>query len=302
MRVVITGGSGLVGRALADELISAGHNCTVLSRNPARVDFLPKGVEVAAWDAVSASSLRPILESSEAVVHLLGEGIGNGRWSRARKERIRRSRIDSTRALADAVATVGEGLEVVVQASAVGFYGPRGDEEVTEKAPPGIDFLALTCRDWELAGEPIEKAGVRRAVIRTGLVLSRDGGVLPRMMLPFKLFAGGPAGHGGQWVPWIHLSDEVGAIRYLLEHPGAAGVFNLTAPQPVTNREFSRLLGAVLRRPSSLPAPTPALRLVLGEMAMLILTGQRAVPNRLQGLGYEFQFREADAALRDLLG
>lgn len=262
---------------------------------------MPKGVEVAAWDAVSAKALRPILERSEAVVHLAGEGIGNGRWSRARKERIRRSRIDSTRALAEAVGAVRAGLEVVVQASAVGFYGPRGDDEISEEAAPGDDFLAVVCRDWELAGEPIEKAGVRRAVIRTGLVLSRDGGALPRMLLPFKFFAGGPAGHGGQWVPWIHLSDEVGAIRYLLEDSGAAGVFNLTAPQPVTNREFSRLLGAVLRRPSSLPAPTPALRLVLGEMATLILTGQRAVSNRLQELGYEFQFRDADAALRDLL-
>jgi uncharacterized protein (TIGR01777 family) len=184
----------------------------------------------------------------------------------------------------------------------VGYYGPRGEEDVAEDHPPGADFLARTCVEWEAAGAPVEALGVRRPLLRTGVVLARDGGALPKMLLPFRLFAGGPVGSGRQWMPWIHLADEVGAIRFLLDHPTATGPFNLASPNPVTNREFSRALGRVLRRPSFLPAPAFALRLALGEMADVVLTGQRAVPRRLEGLGFLFRFPTAEAALKDLLG
>ena len=189
--------------------------------------------------------------------------------------------------------------QVFFQASAVGYYGPGDDQVITEDASPGNDFLAQVCQEWESASAEVETRGVRRVVARTGIVLSADGGALPRMALPFKLFAGGPAGSGRQWMPWIHLADEVGALRFLLERE-ARGPFNLTAPKPVTNREFSGLLGKALHRPSLLPAPALALRLALGEMADLILTGQRAVPNRLLDLGYKFRFPDLDSALQDI--
>jgi uncharacterized protein (TIGR01777 family) len=191
---------------------------------------------------------------------------------------------------------------VLLQASGVGYYGPCGDEVITEHAAGGDDYVASVCKDWEASTSGVESFGVRRAILRTGLVLARQGGALPRLALPFRLLAGGPLGAGRQWMPWIHLADEVGAIRFLLNHEGASGAFNLTAPRPLTNRSFSRALGRALRRPSLLPAPGPALRLILGEMADMILTGQRAVPQRLLELGYAFRFPEAEAALSDLLG
>jgi uncharacterized protein (TIGR01777 family) len=189
----------------------------------------------------------------------------------------------------------------LLQASAVGYYGFCGDEVVTESHPPGEDFVAGVCVDWEASTAEAEALGVRRAVLRSGVVLSGEGGALPRMALPFKLMAGGPLGRGRQWLPWIHIADEVGAIRFLLERDEACGPFNLTAPRPLTNRDFSRALGRALRRPSLAPAPSLALRLILGEMAEMLLHGQRVVPHRLVELGFSFRFPEAGAALRDLL-
>ncbi len=302
MRVVIGGGSGLIGRALCDELALAGHQAVVLSRDPSRVASLPAGVEVEEWDGRSAAALAPLVEGAEAFVHLAGASIAGGRWTARRKRAIRDSRVDSSRAVAEAFARSARRPAVLVQGSAVGYYGPRGDEELDEAAAPGDDFLASVCREWEAASAPVEELGVRRPVVRTGVVLSTRGGALPRMVLPFRLFAGGPLGSGRQWLPWIHLADEAGALRFLLEHPEATGPFNLTAPAPVTNREFSRALGRTLRRPSLLPAPAPALKLALGEMATLLLDGQRAVPSKLLAAGYEFRFPEVGGALGDLLG
>jgi hypothetical protein len=285
MRVVITGGSGLIGRHLARSLAGDGREVVVLSRRPEAVAGLPAGARAEGWDGRTAAGWGHLVEGA-AVVHLAGEGIATGRWTEARKRRIRESRVESSRAVVEAV----------------GYYGPRGEEDVAEDHPPGADFLARTCVEWEAAGAPVEALGVRRPLLRTGVVLARDGGALPKMLLPFRLFAGGPVGSGRQWMPWIHLADEVGAIRFLLDHPTATGPFNLASPNPVTNREFSRALGRVLRRPSFLPAPAFALRLALGEMADVVLTGQRAVPRRLEGLGYLFRFPTAEAALKDLLG
>ena len=300
MNILISGGSGLVGRALVEELSSAGHRCTVLSRTPARVTDMGEGVDVHPWDAFSSDPLLDLISHCDAVVHLAGESIGAGRWTAKRKKRILESRVLSTQAMTAAVMAVSSLPEVFLQASAVGYYGPQGDAEIGEEASPGDDFLASVCRDWEAASEGIAEAGVRRVLLRTGIVLSLSGGALPKMALPFRFFAGGPAGNGRHWLPWIHLNDEVGAIRFLLEHPTASGAFNLTAPNPVTNRDFSRLLGQVLHRPSLLPAPAFGLRLLLGEMADLLLTGQRAVPKRLLDLGYPFRFPDLEPALRDI--
>lgn len=302
MNVLIPGGSGLVGRALSRELISNGHSCWILSRRPDAIVDLPAGARVAAWNGTSAEALQPLLEGVDAVVNLAGESIGVGRWTASRKRAILRSRTESSRAVAEALVAVGNQKTVLIQASAVGFYGPREDEEVTEDGSAGNDFLARVCREWEAASESVEAAGLRRAVIRTGVVLSADAGALPKMLLPFRFFAGGPLGSGRQFVPWIHIADEAGAIRFLLEDEQARGPFNLVAPGTVTNRQFGQAIGEILGRPSALPTPALALRTMLGEMSTLLLDGQRAIPKRLLESGYEFKFPDLESALRNLLG
>lgn len=301
MRVVITGGTGLIGSALARDLGGAGHDAVVLTRDTARTGPLPPGVRAVQWDGRSAAGWSSLLDGDSAVVHLAGESIAGGRWSEARKRRIRDSRVESGKAVLAAIKQAGEKPRVLLQGSAAGYYGPCGDEVVTESHPPGSDFLADVCVEWEGSTAEAESLGVRRAVLRTGIVLSDAGGALPRMALPFRLMAGGPLGNGRQWFPWIHLADEVGAIRFLLENENARGPFNLTAPRPLTNRDFSRALGKALHRPSLAPVPGFVLRLILGEMAEALLSGQRAVPHRLLEHGYVFRHPEALGALRDLL-
>lgn len=300
MRILVTGGAGFIGRALVEELWGAGHEVGVTSRTPERVEGMPAGVTVHRWDAGSAEEALPLVEGAEAVVHLVGESIGEGRWSAARKDRIRASRVDSTRALVAAMAFAGSPPAVLVQASAMGLYGDRGDEEIGEDAAPGRGFLAEVGREWEAAGAAAEELGVRRVLLRSGVVLARHAGALPRMALPFRLFAGGPLGSGRQWLSWIHLADEVAAIRFLLAEPTARGPFNLTAPEPLTNRDFSRELGRAMGRPSFAPVPGFVLKLALGEMASLLLTGQRVLPEKLLAAGYTFRFPTAAAALAEL--
>jgi uncharacterized protein len=252
------------------------------------------------WDGKTGEGWAPLLDAGTAIVHLAGESIAAGRWTAEKKRRIRASRVESGAAVMAAIRKAKEKPRVLLQGSAVGYYGPCGDEVVTESHPPGHDFLAEVCAEWEASTAEAESLGVRRAELRTGVVLSGDGGALPKMALPFRLGAGGPLGGGRQWFPWIHLADEVGAIRFLLEREDARGPFNLTAPEPLTNRDFSRALGRALHRPSLAPAPGFALRLVLGEMADMLLHGQRAVPQRLLEMGYVFRYPEALAALRNL--
>lgn len=301
MRILIPGGSGLIGRALCEELAGPGNDVVVLSRRPETVRGLPAGARAERWDSRSSEGWLPLAEGADAIVNLAGENIGAGRWTARRRQLIRQSRLDACRAVVEACEAAARKPGVVVQASAVGYYGPRGAEAFGEDAPPGEGFLADICREWEAAGVRVEEIGVRRAVVRTGIVLSTRGGALPRLLLPFRLFAGGPLGSGRQGFPWIHVADEARAIRFLVESERARGAYNLTAPEPPDNRTFCRTLGRVLDRPSWLPAPAFALRLLLGEMSTLLLDGQRPEPRRLLQEGFEFRHVEAESALRQLL-
>lgn len=300
-RVLITGGTGLIGRALTAGLSRDGYDVVLLSRSPERAGGLPPGVRVERWDARTSRGWGALADGAWAVVNLAGEGIAAGRWTAERKRRIRDSRIDAGRAVVEAITAARGRPAVLVQASGVGYYGPCGGEEIREDAPPGRDYLARLAVEWEDSTAAVEALGVRRAVVRTGIVLSASGGALPRMMLPFRLFAGGRLGSGRQWLPWIHIIDEAGAIRFLMEKDQAGGAFNLAAPVPVTGAEFARSLGRAMGRPAVVPAPGWLLRLVLGEMSGMLLAGQRAVPGRLLQMGYAFRFAEAGAALSDIL-
>ncbi len=302
MNVLITGGTGLIGRALTASLLADGHQVIVLSRSPERHQHrMPAGTRLVPWDGRTPAGWGHVLEEVDAVVNLAGENIAAGRWTEQRKQRIRESRLNAGKALVDAMAAARQKPPVLIQASAVGYYGPRGDEVVTEETPPGTDFLAQLAVEWEASTEPVEQYGVRRAIIRTGVVLSKDGGALPRMLFPFRLGLGGRLGSGRQWFPWIHMEDEVGAIRFLLENETAQGPYNLTAPHPVTNAEFTRALGEVLHRPTIFAVPGFALRLLFGEMATVLLEGQRAIPQRLLDAGYTFRFTHIRGALEALL-
>lgn len=301
MRVIIAGGTGLIGRALAADLAADGRDVIVLSRSPERATGLPAGVRAERWDGRTAQGWGHLADGADAIVNLAGENLAAGRWTPERRARIRESRLRAGAAVVEAIRDVAAKPRVLIQASAVGYYGPRGDEELTEDAAPGDDFLARLCLEWEASTAAVTGFGVRRATIRTGIVLSPQGGALPRLVLPFRFFAGGRLGSGRQWYPWIHLADEVAAIRFLIDTEAASGPANLTAPHPVTNATMSAAIGRVLGRPALLPVPSAALRLTLGDMATAVLDGQRAVPARLLALGYRFQFPDVEKALRDLL-
>ncbi len=301
MRTIITGGTGLIGRTLAADLVAHGHQVVILSRAPERATGLPAGVRAERWDARTADGWVSLADGADAIANLAGESIAAGRWTDERKRRIRQSRLDAGRAIVQAVELIGQRPRVVVQASGIGYYGPRGDQEITEDTAPGNDFLAQVAIEWEASTAPVEALGVRRAIIRTGVVLSTEGGAFPRLLLPFRLFAGGPLGSGRQWLPWIHIADQVAAIRFLIEKENATGPFNLTAPNPLTNAGFGQVLGRIINRPSFVPTPGLAMRLAFGEMATLLLDGQRAIPKRLLELGFTFRFPHAEAALQDLL-
>jgi len=301
MKVIITGGTGMIGRALARELVDNDHSVFILTRTPHLVKNLPPGVEALGWDSSTAQGWDHLVDGDTAIVNLAGANVAAGRWTAARKQEILQSRVEAGQAVVQAVEAASAKPAVVIQSSAVGYYGPSSDPRLTEKAPPGDDFLARVCVEWEASTAPVEAMGVRRAIIRTGIVLSAKDGALPRMLLPFKLFIGGPLGTGRQGFPWIHLADEVAAIRFLLEQPQASGAFNLAAPNPLSNADFGRALGRVLRRPAIVPTPALPLKLAFGEMASVLLEGQYAVPHRLQELGFQFRFSQAEAALQDLL-
>ncbi|MBN1657554.1 MAG: TIGR01777 family oxidoreductase [Anaerolineae bacterium] len=308
MRVIITGGTGQIGRDLAGSLAVDGHNVIVLTRSPESATGLAAGVRPVGWDARTAEGWGHLADGADAIVNLAGanlagEGFFPSRWTEERKQIIRDSRVDAGKAVVEAVLEAEVRPKVIIQASGVGYYGARDEYPVTVDSGPGDDFLArLAADDWEPSTAPVEEMGVRRAIIRSGAVLHAGEGALKRLVLPFRLFVGGPMGSGHQWFSWIHQEDQVRAIRFLIEHEEARGAFNLTAPQPVTNKEFARALGRALGRPSWLPLPAFALRLAFGEVSDVLLTGQAAVPDRLQELGFEFKYPNVELALRELVG
>ncbi|MGA2503876.1 MAG: TIGR01777 family oxidoreductase [Anaerolineales bacterium] len=300
MRIIITGGTGLIGRALAESLILDGHQVWILTRNPSTA-HIAESAQGVYWDSRTTAGWDPLVSQMDAVVNLAGESLGSGPWTKVRKNRIISSRVEAGRAISSAILLTTQRPKVLIQASAVGFYGPHAAEPVTEDSPLGLGFLAEVCRDWEASSQAVEAMGVRRVVVRTGVVLSKNADAFQRLMLPFRLFAGGPMGTGHQGFPWIHLADEVAAIRFLLDNNHALGVFNLSAPEPLSNADFSRILARVMQRPYWLPVPAFALRLLLGEMSALVLEGQYMLPKRLQELGFRFRFENTELALRDLL-
>jgi uncharacterized protein len=303
MRVVVTGATGTIGRTLVSALRERGDDVTALSRDTERArDLL--GVDAEEWrDPRAQQPPLEALRGSNGVVNLLGEQIAQ-RWSDDAKREIRDSRILSTRNLVSALRELPEAERpnVLVSQSAVGWYGFRGDERLDESAPAGDDFLARLSVDWEAEARRAEELGVRVVVSRTGMVLSDSGGALEKMLPFFKAGIGGPVAGGNQYVPWVHLDDVVGAILFELDTEAASGPINLTAPEPATNKEFSKALGRVLRRPAFAPVPALAVKALYGEMASIVITGQRAVPARLTELGYRFRRPALEAALRDATG
>jgi uncharacterized protein (TIGR01777 family) len=296
MHLLVTGASGLIGSALVSSLTSAGHGVTRLVREQ------PKAGEKAAhWDPLAGSIDASAFEGVDAVVHLAGENIAQ-RWTPAKKVNIRESRVKGTQVLCQALAQLASPPKVLVSASAIGYYGDRGEELLTEESPPGRGFLAEVCRAWEAATEPARQAGLRIVQSRFGVVLSPTGGALTKMLAPFRLGLGGVLGSGRQYMSWIALDDAVGAIQHAIVTDALQGPTNVVAPQAVTNQEFTKTLGAVLRRPTVLPLPAFAARLMFGEMAdELLLASARVQPTKLLASGYRFRYPELEGALRHVL-
>ena len=305
MRVTVTGASGLIGKALVAELHQQEAEITVLSRNPSRTQT-SDGVQVMRWDPMSEPAPQAALSRADAVVHLAGENVAQ-RWTERAKQAILQSRVTGTRNLLAGLeaidrSEIGQRPRTLISGSAVGYYGPRGEEPLDEDAPPGSDFLSETFVAWEAEAQKAAALGMRVVLVRTGVVLNRDGGALKKMLPPFQLGVGGPVAGGEQYMSWIHRDDLVGMIVAALADERWSGPINGTAPEPVTNREFSHALGRALHRPSLLPVPGFALGLLYGEMAEIVTTGARVMPAKPLVLGYDFRHPELEEALRSALG
>jgi hypothetical protein len=309
MRIVIAGGTGFLGSPLAEVYAEEGHDVRVLTRSlppgEARHESgtgVP-GITRIGWNPDGRSGpWATTLDGADALINLAGESIGDKRWTPQRKAHLRDSRILSTRSLAATIAAVPKPPAVFVSSSAIGYYGASGDDRKTEESPAGTGFLAQLCEDWEKEARNASRPDVRLAILRAGVVLERSGGALPRMLTPFRFFAGGPLGSGRQYMSWIHRLDWVEMVRWIVQMPEASGPINATAPHPVTNRQFAKALGSALRRPALLPTPGFALKLVLGEFANSIVTGQRVIPARALALRYHFRYPELDIAFRGIFG
>lgn len=301
MRIVVSGATGTIGRALVEALDARGDEVVALARDVAKARRL-LGVESVAWTHPKLEPApREPLEGADAVVNLLGEPVAQ-RWTDEARHEIHSSRVLGTRNLVEGLRICDRRPRTLISQSATGWYGARGDEVVDEREPAARDFLAQVTVDWEHEARRAEDLGTRVVLTRTGVVLARGGGALARMLPPFRLGLGGPVAGGGQWVPWVQIDDVVGAIVHAIATEAASGPLNVVAPAPVTNAELARALGRVLRRPAVMPVPGAALRLLYGEMAQVVTTGARVVPRRLQELGYAFRWPELEPALRAALG
>ncbi len=303
MRVLVTGGTGLVGSRLLPRLLERNDEVLVLTRQ--EKPALPAGCTSVAGEATAPGPWLDRLAECDAVVHLAGENIFAHRWRSRFKQRIRDSRVDSTRLIAETLAKrprrADGSPKTLVTASGINYYGLHDREELDEDSQPGDDFLARVCVDWEVAARPAIDAGVRVAHLRTGMVLDDRGGGLPKLVRPFRWFLGGPIGSGQQWVSWIHFADLVGLYLLAIDRPEAAGPINATAPEPLTNWGFSKMIGKVVRRPCWLRVPAFAVRILLGQVACVVTKGQRVIPRRALALGYSYRYADLEPALRDLL-
>ncbi len=300
MKVIIAGGSGFIGSALSRSLLGDGHQVWWLTRNPLRARRPGTGVQSLAWDGRTCEGWLDTFNQMDAVVNLTGATIGQPFWTERRKQTLLNSRVDSGLALSQAFQKASKKPAVLIQASGVGYYGGRDKRPLAEDAPAGSDFLATLAANWEASTRIIDSLGVRRIIVRSGIVLGSKG-ILPLMALPVRAFVGGPIGTGKQGTSWIHIDDEVAALRLLLENDKARGVYNLCAPNPLSNADFMRYLARALTRPFWLSVPAFAMRILLGEMSTLLLDGQYAIPQRLVNLGYSFKFESAFDAFRALL-
>lgn len=307
MNIIIAGGTGLIGSQLTHYLVDKGHHIFILTRSPDQDVSFPASVELVQWDTQTSSGWLDVAEKADAVVNLAGENIaGQGflpqPWTPDRRSSILTSRVHAGQAITQAIKETENKPKVLIQASAIDYYGSNYDnQKLTEKSPAGSGFLSEVCKAWENSTKPVDGFGVRRVISRLGIVLDPQGGALQRMLLPFKYFLGGPFGSGEQWYSWIHIDDVIQAIDFLLSDPRASGVFNLTAPEPHKNRDFARKLGKVLGRPSLLPVPGFIMHILFGEVSSLVLEGQRVYPEKLQALGFSFSYPELVPVLEDLL-
>ncbi len=300
MKILISGGTGLIGNPLTDTLIQSGHQIFCLTRSLKDRHNKP-GLTYLEWNGKQARDWENKIGTVDAIINLAGENLGSGRWTADLKYRLLQSRLDAGFVLSKFAVEMAAKPGIFIQSSAIGIYGTDLTENKDESSSLGSDYLAGLAKAWEQSSAVVEQAGIPRAIIRTGIVLDQSRGALKQILLPFRLFAGGPLGSGKQWMSWIHLKDEVGAIQHILNHR-LSGVFNLVAPQPVTNAEMGKAIASVLKRPYWMPVPAPALQIALGEMSTLVLDGQKVLPSRLLESGYEFTFPEIKAALRDVLG
>lgn len=300
-KVLVTGGTGFIGKRVCDALQEKDYGVTVLSRDPERAKTKLQSIdEIYTWNPETEQLPSEATSDLHAVIHLAGESIA-GRWNAKKKQRIRDSRILSTQNLVSSLASTEAKPEVLVCASAIGLYGATGDDSFTEESAKGTDFLAEVCQEWEAAGQKASELGIRVVHVRIGLVLGIGGGLLEQVLPPFKFGAGGKLGSGKQWMSWIHIDDVVGIIMHSLENEGVQGALNATAPNPVRNIEFTKTLGSVLRKPAILPVPAFGLHLLMGEFAEFVMLSQNVLPQKTEECGYEFQFRSLESALEDLL-
>lgn len=316
MKIVVAGGTGFIGNALMRRLNEAQYETVLLTRNPDRKDSAPFGsapagrsfgrhravgaAKAVAWDARSKGAWASELNGAQAVINLTGESIAGKRWTKTQKDRIVLSRVDSTRALVDAMKNLSARPRVFVSSSAVGYYGNVDEGDVSESHPKGKGFLADTCERWENEAQNAEALGIRTVLLRTGIVLEKGGGALGKMLPPFQFFAGGPIGSGAQWFPWIHRADAVDIILFAIKTESLKGPVNMTAPAPLRMKDFSAELGKAIHRPSWAPVPVLALKMLFGEMADMLLEGQKAVPKKLLAAGYAFRYPELGRALQSI--
>ena len=303
-RIIVTGATGFIGKALCFRLLEEKYDVVALSRSKEKGEkIFGTDATVVEWDGKSSEVWQDYANGAYAVVNLAGENIGSGRWTPKRKQSILQSRLDAGRAIVEAAKSVEKKPRVIIQASAIGYYGSRGDEIIDESSSPGESFLVEVVKKWEQSTQGVESLKIRRVIVRSSIVLGNEGGVFLRLVKPFRLFVGGHLGSGKQWFSWIHLEDEVKAILFLIERENLSGVFNLTAPHQLIQKDFFHILGKIMKRPSWFPVPGFVLRLIFGEMAKdTLLSGQRVAPRRLLEAGYRFLYPQAELAIKEILG